>query len=530
MPGESKRCICATLQNYSHNPLQDRGALLDSANWLNYRSRGIKAALWRGEDMTIALADIVRTVTANDALKPFFVGIDEDGDNRPTVTVHTVFSRSAMADRRRLQKVLQGHGVDAKCVVRKHSPRSLSKARSLASVVRPFAHDQVISDPTGSIVRASHLAEFATLMRSELADKLTGLYWQPRLQLLFVVLNHREYFIDGKASTIDLAAAEELVGKTLRQCLGGDASRYLTGVRIGFEVPATDLVALDDSSYFEEKRSVIRLQGKGLVAALTAMIGLGASASLAADPDVGQPPLISDPAVSATNFDIGLLGGVRDKEGIFIAEGAATLPLGHAFGMRIDGAAGYSNNEFVGGVAGHLFWRDPAVGLLGVQGGYYGVRPHDATSSERFGRVGAMGEVYVQDFTFLASAGYQFNGSGVEDGFYGRAGLEWFATDNLLFHVEGEYDPEREGLGRFGAEYLPGFEALPGLSFYGEAAIGNHDYGRVLGGIRMHFGPHGERTLKERYRYDTFRHTNEGVKSGDPPVGSPPRIRSGYPE
>ena len=59
--------------------------------------------------MNISTTDIIRSVAKDDPSRPFFVGLDENGDGPSKVTLHTVFSRSAMADRRRIQKLFARH-------------------------------------------------------------------------------------------------------------------------------------------------------------------------------------------------------------------------------------------------------------------------------------------------------------------------------------------------------------------------------------------------------------------------------------
>lgn len=469
-------------------------------------------------DTSQALA--VKSVAQSDRLRPFYLDSTNSSRNGHVLTVHTTRLVTPFADSRRLQRKLADQGIDARVRVRRHRMSALSKARSLEGFVRPFANSDTVFDPTGSISRAKNLVQFGAFMRDRLGRKLSGLYWDARWRLIYIVLNHEAYFQDGKTTAASLAAAEETAYAQLAAAIGEDAGKFVSGLRLGFEIPNIPLVAIDELSAQRPgapKGSL--LQTRTIAAAMSALIGLGAANGLATAEESNSRAK-SNAAVSAPNFDLGVLGGVRDGKGIFLAEGSATLPIGHAFGMRIDGTAGESNNAFAGGAGANLFWRDPHTGLLGVQGNYVTLRPKNGTGSEEMGRVGGIGEFYIDDFTALAAVGGQFGNSQIKDGVYGKVGLEWFATPNLMFHVNGEFDPERDGLGRFGFEWLPGFEGLPGLSVYAEAAFGDDDYERVLAGFRVHFGQTGNRTLKQRYRHDTFRHTLSTTEGLDASKGA----------
>jgi len=62
----------------------------------------------------------------------------------------------------------------------------------------------------------------------------------------------------------------------------------------------------------------------------------------------------------------------------------------------------------------------------------------------------------------------------------------------------GQDDDKTRGI--FGAEFQPGFAAVPGLSFFADGEIGEDDYYSALAGIRYYFGP--TKSLKNRHRQD----------------------------
>ena len=238
-----------------------------------------------------------------------------------------------------------------------------------------------------------------------------------------------------------------------------------------------------------------------------------------------QPSAADEPAVSGMNAKIAAIGGVADMDDVSSQEiglviGSVTVPLGHAYGLQIDGLAGDHGGDFVGGVGGHLFWRDPAVGLLGLTGAYAAsdsgsfssstvvtvagptttTTVTSATTSDReIVRLGGEGEYYVGSVTLGGNAGYQF-GRGIEDGFFGIASLRGYLTDDLALAVSAHY---AEGSGTsvsIGAEFQPGLGGLPGLAVFADATAGSDDFMQALFGIRYYFG--APKSLIDRHRRD----------------------------
>jgi hypothetical protein len=233
---------------------------------------------------------------------------------------------------------------------------------------------------------------------------------------------------------------------------------------------------------------------KAIFPALLAALGIGTATARAQD-------TLQQPAVSGLNGEFSVMGGVHGEEPAILGEGALVVPLGDQFGARWDGLVGNIDGNLVGGVAAHLFWRDPRVGLLGVAGGYLGYdTPGGAHGT---GIIAGEGEVYFDHVTISALAGQQFSDDPKNDGFVGRVDLEWYPTDDFLLTAGVETNPQANVLGRFGAEYMPGFDALPGLSAFAGGAFGNDGFQRAFAGVRYYFGQSD--TLKARHRNDTFR-------------------------
>jgi len=113
----------------------------------------------------------------------------------------------------------------------------------------------------------------------------------------------------------------------------------------------------------------------------------------------------------------------------------------------------------------------------------------------------------------LAIAGGQVSDD-VDSGLFGRLDFEWYAHDDLMVSLGGEYEPVHEGMLNAGVEYQPGLVEVPGLSLFAEASVSD-DQDQIFGGVRYYFG--APKSLKDRHRYDTFRSGNQAVNAAAVP-------------
>ncbi|MBN8457843.1 MAG: hypothetical protein J0M04_08390 [Verrucomicrobia bacterium] len=215
----------------------------------------------------------------------------------------------------------------------------------------------------------------------------------------------------------------------------------------------------------------------------------------------------ADPAVSGPNGKIGASLGRFDvtlNDALYV-DGSVSFPLADAWGLQLDGMyahgqgipTGFSlgpGSEDFGGVGGHVFWRDPAWAMLGLESAWV-FGGNDDTSGFQ---VGLEGEYYLKWITLGANAGYsevdddRFGGS--DSGFYARFTAGCYPVDDLLINLVLET--------RYG-EMLYGVEAeyetpVAGLSVFASAMRGEHDADSVFAGMRYYFG--GESGLKNRHR------------------------------
>ena len=207
------------------------------------------------------------------------------------------------------------------------------------------------------------------------------------------------------------------------------------------------------------------------------------------------------PAVSAVNSKISAEGGVTgingEASGLGAVKGSITTPLGHDFGLQLDGAAGTSFNAAFGGGTAHLFWRDPAIGLFGpvvsIAGG----------SSLRLGWYGAEAELYAGIFTFGVWGGYHDAADGTfgisaGSGFYGGS-LSVYPIPDLALSIGANSEFSRvTGTGTL--EFQPDLFARHNVSFYVSGEVAQDSAYTVTAGVRFYFGP--DKPLIRRHRED----------------------------
>ncbi|MEQ1752582.1 MAG: hypothetical protein ABL973_00450 [Micropepsaceae bacterium] len=368
----------------------------------------------------------------------------------------------------------------AKVEVRFHDAASLNSPRSLERLLAVMDGEHVVYDPTGAITQAKSLLAAGRTIRASLAGRLDVLAYAPTLRTLFVKLHPSTLASGAKVRVSDLAGIESSVARHVADAFGPAA--ICPSIRIGFGLPAVPLVAIEDAkteNWLSRASRAVRLSIKPLTVAT--IFGLGTAAGVAADPAVNQ-----------TNLKITGLGGQVSGDGAWSGVAAVTLPVGQQWGIQGEfGGSGVDGDTSVGAAA-HIFTRDPDSYLAGAFVAH--VSEDQANLSAT--RIGAEAEIYLQQVTLLAKAGYQFSDN-FEDTAFANVDVRWYATDNFAITAGGDFE-KNVTVGRLQAEYMPGFAALPGLAFNIRGAISDEDYDSVMGGITYYFGT--DAGLKDRHR------------------------------
>ncbi len=210
---------------------------------------------------------------------------------------------------------------------------------------------------------------------------------------------------------------------------------------------------------------------------------------------------LRQPAVSEINGKVDYSGGKMDSYVANNLSGSISLPVTQQFGFQGDALySRISDLDFYGG-AGHFFWRDPDIGLLGLTGGYL---HRDGMDNINTYQAGAVGQFYYKQFTFgffggAGSIDYQYSAPFIDTDptrFIGRVSADYYPLQNLRVGVSFT-TAFHNNLGKAEIEYQT---PINGLAITGEAAIGDHGYNDWLLGLRFYFG--GHKTLRERQRQD----------------------------
>ena len=455
--------------------------------------------------------DTITNIASASKARPHLVSLGKGFGGRPRVTVHVARAVCDRKSRNALQRELRAAGLQAHIRVRTHSARRLHGAASLEKLGAAYGSETILHDPTGMFARSRALVSFASRMRAGMGPAVDGVYRQPRWRTLYVVLDHARFFEAQVASTAELAHAENMARRLLRECCGTEASEYVQAVRLSFELPAGEIVPVDRASVRMRAGLLPAMHRKVTGPALATMLGVAgltaAQTATAADLVEVDPeqPAYSRPAVSGPNAKVSFSGGklgdeIDDHEDIFTAAASATIPLSERFGLQVDGVAGTIGDGHYWGVGGHLFWRDPEVALLGIVGGYLEVDRDNPLFLDRdAGYVAGEAEIYLGQFALYAMGGGVF-GDNVEDGFIGSVDFGWYATDNLLLKIGAATSPQTSAIGTASIEWQPALQGATGLAFFAQGAVGEDDFASVKAGVRFYFGQGP--TLKDRHRYD----------------------------
>jgi hypothetical protein len=221
------------------------------------------------------------------------------------------------------------------------------------------------------------------------------------------------------------------------------------------------------------------------------------------------------PAVDGFNAKIdGYGGGANHISSLYGASGSLAFPLAQQWGAQIDGGVGSFNSSGTSFGAGHVFWRDPSVGLLGAYGSYSqwngtntALIPRTALS---IGRYAAEGELYWGRWTLGGIGGYEsvripavvagLPTFSIPNRFFDAVHASYYVTDDFNLSIGHIYTIGRNAL-TLGSEY--GF-ALGGgrmASLFADGTIGETGLYSARGGLRIYFGQH-DKTLIDRNRQD----------------------------
>lgn len=435
--------------------------------------------------------------------RPFLIALDKSETTNPVLTIHASHASMSKRQARLLKAELAGNSQYSSLELKRYSIKTLEQPNSVEAFLAPFQHEQIILDPTGAFTRSEKLVGFAAEVRNLCSEQIRKVLWHNQNATLNVVFDRSVFPDDRTARTRELVSCERKIRAALLRAFGAETASFVKSMELGFSEPASGTTPVDILS---SRRPVHTAQTAGparkvgaILSAVAATLSIGAL-SAAHGQEMGTAP-----AVSNSNGEFSVKGGVVNDDPAGMTDIMLTVPLGEQIGAKIDGVFGtVDDNKFVGGAA-RLFWRNPYQGAFGVMGGYWGFETDQqggGTNWEELGIAAFEGEYYLSQTTLSAMAGVQFSDD-MDDGFVGQLELQQYFTDDFLVKIGVETNPQHDVLGTGEVEYRPGFAALPGMSFFVDGAVGENDYYRAFGGIRLYFGESD--TLKKRHRFDTYR-------------------------
>jgi len=215
------------------------------------------------------------------------------------------------------------------------------------------------------------------------------------------------------------------------------------------------------------------------------------------------------PAVDGFNARFEGFGGELAKKSIWGGKGSWSVPLANSFGLQVDASFGkYDNRAYQVG-AGHLFWRDPAIGLLGLYGSF--TNWDSGFGQVQVGQVAAEAAWYWGRFSINGVAGVEFgntvtgtvdnfvNTIDIDTRFFDKVNLSFYLHDNLELFVGHRYLGGKNAAA-FGGEWgipIPSTTAM--ASAFVEGRVG--DFTGVWGGLKLYLGQK-DKTLIRRHRED----------------------------
>ena len=211
---------------------------------------------------------------------------------------------------------------------------------------------------------------------------------------------------------------------------------------------------------------------------------------------------VATKAVSSLNGHATLLSGwledsVNDT-GMAALASLFSLPIGENLGFQTDSLIAFSHGEFGGGIAGHLFWRDPTAGMAGIFGQW--VARHQP--NWKTWRAGVEGEIYLDQLSVGTVLGYEIpklpNGISSQEDIFAIADLSYYPNDDFRILTGYRY-LNRTNIAALGLETK--LFALPMASLLLEGRLGQRDYAAVWTGLRWRFGEI-PKTLKRHHRKD----------------------------
>jgi hypothetical protein len=249
--------------------------------------------------------------------------------------------------------------------------------------------------------------------------------------------------------------------------------------------------------------------------------------------DTAFVPNYTLPAVDGTNIKADAYAGKIVRQHIHGARASITTPFGERFGGQVDVQGGRLGGDPFLSLAGHFFWRDPKVGLIGL---YASHTAWMTFATAQVTQISGEGELYWNRWTLQGIAGVEFGntisrtfasatstttitpipfgsvitvtdnlsalteGYSVKTRFFDQINLKYYLTDNLQAFIGHRYLGGKHALA-LGTEWALPMQSRNLGSFFIEARLGEHTFQGAWAGLRIYSGK-SDKSLIRRHRED----------------------------
>jgi hypothetical protein len=257
--------------------------------------------------------------------------------------------------------------------------------------------------------------------------------------------------------------------------------------------------------------------GGGLAGALSGALLLAITGQAADLSTLARRPPPCARAVDGLNGKASVDGGTLNDKTIVGGQGSIAVPLECGYGLQVDGLTGSFNDNAIFSVGGHLFWRNPGVGLYGLYGSFL---HWNQFSGVDVNHLGAEAEWYVGRWTVQGVAGAESGTSAsgqvganivtydIRTRFFDEINLAYYLDDNLKLFLGHRFLGGKNALAIGGEWGVPlGFGRM-GSAFV-EGRVGESAASGVWGGLRFYFGEK-DKPLIRRHREDDPQDLNNG--------------------
>jgi hypothetical protein len=405
---------------------------------------------------------------------------------------------AAQKDVDHLEGQLRKAGLNVRVRFKLSSPSMLAGIRSIEGVSDLARNDVILYDPSQIFARTRAVADLVRALRGAAGRLITDIHVDAWRRTIYCRVRPGSGVSELK--TIRLQA-ETLCNAWLLRVPRAFrmAVRFGEGLPEGCKLAAADARSLPALTVEAVRLKLKRRLSIGVFA--SAMVAYaGTALAQGAQPagtnvtviqkSSGTVEYTAPQAVNAPNLTTQSLTSVTGGD-IWTGGGAKlSLPVGDLFGLQIEGGIGLDDYY---GIGGHLFWRDPGVGLLG------GVASYETLDQVDMLRLGLEAEKYIGDITLAGKLEYQ--AGDIKDGVLASADVSYYVTPDVALRGGAEYNPENSAA-HAGAEWRPAFTQAPGLSVFADSRFDEDGFDNVMIGMKLHFGTKGATMIDRDRRAD----------------------------